>query len=646
VTEVARVVTDAQGNYAFTDLPVGVAYVVKETQPVGYAEGKENTSNSITTAVLPVAGIDGQNFGETLAALAGVVYEDFSSNATGNNNGNQDSGEAGIAGVTLTLSGTDAAGNPVNRTATTDASGAYNFGDLLAGTYTVTETQPTGYEDGKHKAGNATVAGSNAVANILSDIGLDAGQQASGYLFGELKKAPISGTVYVDRNDNGDQDGSEPGIPGVTITITSNGPDGVPGGGDDVSVTITTDSDGNYSWPDALPGVDYTITETQPSDLADGKENGSNTITITNLPSTGVQDNNFGEKAAVLSGVVYLDSNNNGVRDAGEPGLANVEVALPASVKNVLGVAALTATTDNDGNYVFQDLLAGTYTVTEQAAQPSYNGAATINGITTVGTTGGAVTTDPDGNYSFTELPPGTYTVIEPNQPPGTLDGKTVPGSTGGTPTAPGTPASKISTIKVGVNETSSDNNFGEIPVGSIAGYVYNDSNDDGIKQGDETGYAVIDVVLTGTDDLGNAVNASAKTDTQGHYVFENLRPGTYTVTEPTQPAETLNGLTTAGTIDGVKSTAKVTGKDTVPSAIDGIVLKPGNNAIDNNFGEIGDSPDMLVSKSSSTVKFTVNNVATYTKGRSKVPRSLSAHDPPPPLRRRRRGGLGRGRRA
>ncbi|WP_313642842.1 SdrD B-like domain-containing protein [Stenotrophomonas sp.] len=815
VTEVARIVTDAQGNYAFTDLPVGVAYVIKETQPVGYAEGKENTSNSITTAVLPTAGVSGQNFGETLAALAGVVYEDFSSNATGNNNGNQDSGEAGIAGVTLTLSGTDAAGNPVNRTATTDASGAYNFGDLLAGTYTVTETQPTGYEDGKHKAGNATVAGSNAVANILSDIGLDAGQQASGYLFGELKKAPISGTVYVDRNDNGDQDGSEPGIPGVTITITSNGPDGVPGGGDDVSVTITTDSDGNYSWPDALPGVDYTITETQPSDLADGKENGSNTITITNLPSTGVQDNNFGEKAAVLSGVVYLDSNNNGVRDAGEPGLANVEVALPASVKNVLGVAALTATTDNDGNYVFQDLLAGTYTVTEQAAQPSYNGAATINGITTVGTTGGAVTsvttvpsaisgirlaaggkseqnnfgevlqvsiagtvfldvnndgahagagengladvvieltgvddvgatvalstttdkdgkfsfeglrpgkyslteptqptgtangittagtvggtatgvatpvttvpsviadidlstpgsasvdnlfgeiprssgisgkvwedsnndgvvdpgekglggvtvelegtaidgtpikvtvtTDPDGNYSFTELPPGTYTVIEPNQPPGTLDGKTVPGSTGGTPTAPGTPASKISTIKVGVNETSSDNNFGEIPVGSIAGYVYNDSNDDGIKQGDETGYAVIDVVLTGTDDLGNAVNASAKTDTQGHYVFENLRPGTYTVTEPTQPAETLNGLTTAGTIDGVKSTAKVTGKDTVPSAIDGIVLKPGNNAIDNNFGEIGDSPDMLVSKSSSTVKFTVNNVATYT---------------------------------
>src|SRR5690606_41015746 len=100
------------------------------------------------------------------------------------------------------------------------------------------------------------------------------------------------------------------------------------------------------------------------------------------------------------------------------------------------------------------------------------------------------VTTDADGNYSFTDLPPGTYTVTEPTQPPGTLDGKTVPGTTGGTATTPGTPPSKISTIKLGVNETSSDNNFVEIPVGSIACFVYNDSNDDGIKQADEGGYA------------------------------------------------------------------------------------------------------------------------------------------------------------
>ena len=814
-TELARTVTDAQGNYSFADLPTGVGYVIKQTQPAGYAAGQENPGNEITITTLPLDGSSDNNYGEKLAGLSGFVYEDFSATAANNNNGAMDAGEAAIAGVTLTLTGTDANGAPVSRTAVTDANGAYSFGDLLQGTYTITETQPAGYEDGKHTVGNATTAGSNAVANVISGIGLDAGQLAEGYLFGELKKAPISGTVYIDRNDDGSQDPTEPGIGGVEIVITSNGPDGQPGGGDDVNVTITTNADGSYSWPDALPGVDYTITQKQPQGLADGKENTSNVITISNLPATGSDNNNFGEKAAVLSGVVYLDSNNNGIRDAGEPGLANVEVSLPASVQNVLGQGALTATTDADGNYVFQDLLAGTYAVTQQVAQPSYNGAPTINGITTAGSTGGtatpvatvpsaingialsaggtsennnfgevlqvsisgavfldvnndgamlgagetglegvvielsgvddsgvtvnlstttdadgkfsfeglrpgkyslveptqpngtangittagtvdgtatgtatsvttvpsrigdidlsvpgtasvdnlfgeiprssaisgkvwedtnndgvvdpgekgiagvivelegtavdgtpitlSVTTDADGNYSFDELPPGTYTVTEPNQPPGTLDGKTVPGSTGGTATAPGTTPSKISTIVVGVNETSRENNFGEVPVGSIAGFVYNDSNDDGIKQNDEGGYAMIDVVLTGTDDLGNPVNVPGVTDAQGHYVFENLRPGTYTVTEPTQPAETLNGLTTAGTIDGVKSTARVTGKDTVPSEIDGIVLRPGNNSVDNNFGEIGDSPDMLVSKSSNSVKFTVNNVASYT---------------------------------
>jgi len=51
--------------------------------------------------------------------LAGSVYVDL------NGNGIRDSGEPGINGVTVTISGTDAAGQSVNRVATSDASGNY-----------------------------------------------------------------------------------------------------------------------------------------------------------------------------------------------------------------------------------------------------------------------------------------------------------------------------------------------------------------------------------------------------------------------------------------------------------------------------------------------------------------------------------------
>ena len=67
---------------------------------------------------------------------------------------------------------------------------------------------------------------------------------------------------------------------------------------------------------------------------------------------------------------------------------------------------------------------------------------------------------------------------------------------------------------------------------------------------------------------------------------------------------------TWSGSILGGVGTA--TDKTTVPSKISAIKLTIGAKSIDNNFGEIGDSPDMLVSKSSNTVKFTVNNVARY----------------------------------
>jgi len=60
-----------------------------------------------------------------------------------------DGGETGIANVTLTLTGTDDLGNAVNTTTTTAANGSYTFGTLRPGTYTINETQPAGFLDGR-----------------------------------------------------------------------------------------------------------------------------------------------------------------------------------------------------------------------------------------------------------------------------------------------------------------------------------------------------------------------------------------------------------------------------------------------------------------------------------------------------------------
>ena len=56
---------------------------------------------------------------------------------------------------------------------------------------------------------------------------------------------------------------------------------------------------------------------------------------------------------------VWLDTNGNGVQDAGEAGINGVTVQLLDGANNVVA----TATTSGDGNYTFDNLAAGTYTV-------------------------------------------------------------------------------------------------------------------------------------------------------------------------------------------------------------------------------------------------------------------------------------------
>jgi len=70
------------------------------------------------------------------------------------------------------------------------------------------------------------------------------------------------------------------------------------------------------------------------------------------------QDPPPAEKGSI-SGVVFNDLNNNGIKDSGEPGLAGWKVDLT-------GNATASVATDANGNYSFTDLLDGSYNVNEE----------------------------------------------------------------------------------------------------------------------------------------------------------------------------------------------------------------------------------------------------------------------------------------
>ena len=129
------------------------------------------------------------------ASIAGTVVDD-----TG----------APIEGVTITLTGTDANGNTVSIETETDENGDYLFDDLIAGTYTVTETQPAAFDDGDDTPGST--GGDNTTNDVISDIELGPGEDSIDNDFEEiLPSASIAGTVIDDTGAP---------IEGVTITLT------------------------------------------------------------------------------------------------------------------------------------------------------------------------------------------------------------------------------------------------------------------------------------------------------------------------------------------------------------------------------------------------------------------------------------------
>jgi hypothetical protein len=118
------------------------------------------------------------------SSLSGLVFADF------NDDGQVDFGEQGIPGVTVTLTGTDAFGNPVSQSQQTDTDGTFLFSGLLPGSYHLTETQPAGYGQGIDSVGTA---GGSLVATDEFFVQLGSGVNGQNYNYAE--QPPAGGAV-------------------------------------------------------------------------------------------------------------------------------------------------------------------------------------------------------------------------------------------------------------------------------------------------------------------------------------------------------------------------------------------------------------------------------------------------------------------
>ncbi len=330
--------TDVDGFYEFLDVEPGV-YDLVQTQPAGWADGKDMAGTLGVFGAVPGAVVtpdtdrfedisfDGSvsgteyNFGELEPAkISGIVFLDERLDG-------DPTGQTRLENVEIRLTGTLDAGGSVDLTVLTDADGEYVFGPLDPGTYTVTETQPTGLVDSPATA-----------ATVISGIVITDATGVPAQNFGEVAPPELGDRVWSDLDGDGEQDPGEPGIAGVGITVYDDG--GAP-----VATTVT---DGSGIWlidtldaGGALPAGDYSIEFDLPAGLSFTAQNAADEASDSDVdPLTGLisgvtvpgpidgRDFDAGMFAATVVGdQVFEDLDGDGDYDGGEPGVPGTTIA-------------------------------------------------------------------------------------------------------------------------------------------------------------------------------------------------------------------------------------------------------------------------------------------------------------------------------
>jgi hypothetical protein len=245
----ATAVTDATGNYAIGDVPIG-SFTVREVPASGWTPTAPGTGMQLVS-VLNGTNVTNVNFGNkqrTDGTIGGIVFADA------NRNGVRDAGERGLSGIPVYLDlNNDGVQDPSEPATTSSADlfytpavnelGTYQFTHLAAGTYHVREVVP------------ALLSATPAAAREQV-VGLGLGEQRTDVNFADVyRPSEIHGSVFDDANHNHVRDAGEAGIAGVTVYIDANRNDLA----DDSEPRSVTDASGAYSFTTDLGPGSYVV---------------------------------------------------------------------------------------------------------------------------------------------------------------------------------------------------------------------------------------------------------------------------------------------------------------------------------------------------------------------------------------------------
>ena len=387
--------TAADGTYLFDSLPAGMYDVVVDINDPDFPADVANTvdpdgMNDSTSNLNLGVGEDNldQDFGyEPLGSIGDTVWYDA------NGDGDQDAGEAGLEGATVTLTppaDVDLGnGAGVAITTTTDMDGMYLFDDLPEGEYdvtvdpsTITDGLPAGVTVGDLEQ---TFDADGTGTGNTSTYDLGAGEDNEDQDFGYTDLGSIGNQLFIDNDGDGFYNPFTGDSPLTDVDVILTPPMDVDlGNGPDQPITTSTDPVTGVYLFDDLPYGDYTVTvDTSDPDFPDvvntvdpdgGVDNTSDvTIDATNTDDL---DQDFGyEPAGSIGNQLFIDEDDDGMFGPGDTPITDVTVTItpPMDVDLGAGLGQPIATeTGADGTYLFDDLPEGEYTVTVDTNDPEF----------------------------------------------------------------------------------------------------------------------------------------------------------------------------------------------------------------------------------------------------------------------------------